>query len=86
VDECWQSIARQLDFDLHGNTVHYVKAKQIKDIANKEPRLMAKIDTREKLPEIFRKYGAVKSCYCNSSDTACISYFDRERKRLWQLD
>ena len=56
MNECWESIVRQLNFDLHGNAVHYVKARQIKEIANKEPRLMAKIDTKEYLPVIFREY------------------------------
>jgi hypothetical protein len=47
-------VIRQLKLDI-SKPVNYITAKQIKQTSNEEPRLMAKIDTREKLPQVFRQ-------------------------------
>ena len=52
--EKWDDIIRQLKLDI-SKPVNYITAKQIKQTSNEEPRLMAKIDTREKLPQVFRQ-------------------------------
>ena len=52
--EKWDDITKQLRLDI-SKPVNYVTAKQIKQISNEEPRLIAKIDTIEKLPTVFRQ-------------------------------
>jgi hypothetical protein len=52
--EKWDVIIRQLKFDV-SKPVNYITARQIKQISNEEPRLMAKIDTTERLPRVFRQ-------------------------------
>jgi hypothetical protein len=53
--EKWSDIISELSIDL-SKPLNRVTAKQIKRITNEEPRLMAKIDTREDLPSIFRAF------------------------------
>ena len=52
--EKWDDILRQSKLEL-SKTVNYITAKQIKQISNEEPRLMAKIDTIERLPSVFKQ-------------------------------
>ncbi len=54
--EKWADIVRQLGLDI-SKPVNPVTAKQIKEITHEEPRLMAKMDTIESLPSIFRENG-----------------------------
>jgi hypothetical protein len=46
--EKWYDVFRQSKLEI-SKPVHYITAKQIKQIFNEEPRLMAKIDTIERL-------------------------------------
>jgi hypothetical protein len=46
-----------MGFNFHTKSVNYVTAKQIKQFSNEEPRLMAKMDTIEDQPQIFRDDG-----------------------------
>ena len=52
--EKWSDIIRELNIDTRNN-ISYVTANQIKEITHKEPRIMAKMDRIESLPEIFRQ-------------------------------
>jgi hypothetical protein len=52
--EKWNDILRQSKLDI-SKPVNHITAKQIKQISNEEPRLMAKIDTIEGLPSIFKQ-------------------------------
>jgi len=54
--EKWADVVQHLRLDL-SKPVNYVSAKQIKTIAYEEPRLMAKMDTLESLPTVFRDNG-----------------------------
>jgi len=54
--EKWADIVQQLKLDL-SKPVNRVSAKQIKSITQEEPRLMAKMDTIESLPAVFRDNG-----------------------------
>lgn len=51
--EKWSDIINQLNINLT-RPVNRITAKQIKQIVNEEPRLMAKMDSIEDLPQIFR--------------------------------
>jgi hypothetical protein len=52
--EKWDDIVNQLSLDI-SKPVNYVTARQIKQISREEPRLMAKIDTIQELPTIFKR-------------------------------
>jgi hypothetical protein len=52
--EKWDDILRQSKLEI-SKPVNYITAKQIKQISNEEPRLMAKIDTIERLPLVFKQ-------------------------------
>ena len=52
----WDEIFRVLGFDCT-KQMYSVTAKQIKAIAKEEPRLMASIDSADKLPRIFKEHG-----------------------------
>lgn len=52
--EKWEHIIEQLNLDI-SKPVNTITAKQIKEISNEEPRLMAKIDRLEILPRVFRE-------------------------------
>ena len=54
--EKWDNILRQSKLDL-SKPVNYITTKRIKQISNEEPRLMAKIDTIEGLPSVFKQNG-----------------------------
>jgi hypothetical protein len=51
--EKWASIVQKLGLDVN-KPINHITAKQIKDSSGEEPRLMAKMDTLEELPRIFR--------------------------------
>ena len=53
--EKWKDIVNYLGLDLDRDNIYYIKANQIKKITKQEPRLMAKMDTLETVPSIFRK-------------------------------
>jgi C-terminal AAA-associated domain len=53
--EKWEDIVNHLNLDLYREDIYYIKANQIKEITNREPRLMAKMDTLESVPFILRK-------------------------------
>ena len=55
--EKWSDLIRGLNIDM-SKCVNYVTAKQIKQITNEEPRLMAKMDRIENLPKVFRDNNA----------------------------
>jgi hypothetical protein len=55
--EKWSDIVRKLNIDML-MPMNNVTARQIKQISNQEPRLMAKIDRLEGLPKIFRDNNA----------------------------
>jgi Domain of unknown function (DUF6996) len=52
--EKWDDILKRSELDI-SRPVNYIAAKQIKKISNEEPRLMAKIDTIERLPSVFKQ-------------------------------
>jgi uncharacterized protein DUF6997/uncharacterized protein DUF6996 len=54
--EKWSEIVQVLGMDLY-NPVNMVTARQIKRITTEEPRLMAKMDTIDDLPRIFKVNG-----------------------------
>ena len=52
--EKWEIIIEKLKIDI-SKPVNFVTANQIKSITQEEPRLMAKIDRYENLPQIFKE-------------------------------
>ncbi len=54
--EKWSDIVSGSKLDL-SKPINFVTAKQIKQIVHEEPRLMAKMDSLEDLPSIFRENG-----------------------------
>ena len=52
--EKWKIIIDKLKIDV-SKSVNFVTANQIKSIAQEEPRLMAKMDRYENLPQIFKE-------------------------------
>jgi hypothetical protein len=52
--EKWRLVIEQLKIDV-SKPVNFVTANQIKSITQEEPRLMAKIDRFENLPQIFKE-------------------------------
>jgi hypothetical protein len=52
--EKWQLIIEQLKIDV-SKPVNFITANQIKNITQEEPRLMAKMDRYENLPQIFKE-------------------------------
>src|SRR6266511_6420513 len=56
VHEKWEDVVRGLSLDLT-QPVNFVTAKQVKHLAGEEPRIMAKMDSRNDLPSVFRDSG-----------------------------
>ena len=52
--EKWSDIISQSNIDV-SKSINYITTKQIKQITNENPRLMAKMDKIENLPKIFRE-------------------------------
>ena len=52
--EKWEIIIEKLKIDV-SKPVNFVTANQIKSITQEEPRLMAKMDRYENLPQIFKE-------------------------------
>jgi hypothetical protein len=50
--DLWEEVIARKGIDVNAPT-SYVTAKEVKEIARKEPRLMAKMDTLEDMPKIF---------------------------------
>jgi uncharacterized protein DUF6997/uncharacterized protein DUF6996 len=51
--EKWSDVIAKLNLDV-SKPVNYITADQIKQTSNREPRLMAKMDSLEQLPKAFR--------------------------------
>jgi len=56
IHEKWTKVVEELGLDLT-RPVNRVTARQIKRITGEEPRIMAKMDTRSDLPQMFRANG-----------------------------
>ena len=54
--DLWEEVIARKGIDVHA-AISYVTAKEVKDIARKEPRLMAKMDTIEDMPKVFQENG-----------------------------
>jgi hypothetical protein len=54
--DLWEEVIARKSIDVRA-PISYVTAKEVKDIAHREPRLMAKMDTVEDMPKIFRDNG-----------------------------
>ena len=54
--DLWEEVIARKGIDVHA-PISYVTAKEVKDIARKEPRLMAKMDTIEDMPKVFQENG-----------------------------
>jgi hypothetical protein len=52
--EKWEIIIKKLEIDV-SKSVNFVTANQIKSITQEEPRVMAKMDRYENLPQIFKE-------------------------------
>lgn len=52
----WVDVVREMGFDL-SKPLNYVSAIDVKRITHEEPRLMASMDTKERLPSIFAERG-----------------------------
>jgi len=52
--EKWSDVIQRLNLDLANDTVYYIKARQIKEITNEEPRLMVRMDRLEAVPRLFK--------------------------------
>jgi hypothetical protein len=52
----WEHLFEQKQFDT-SREIHYITAKEIKQLTGEEPRLMAKVDSSRDLPPIFKQYG-----------------------------
>ena len=46
----WEKVVRTCNFELDGHSTFEVTSRRVKSITGEEPRLMAKMDTREDLP------------------------------------
>ena len=56
IDVAWESYINKTNKKLDG-TPYFIKTKQLKTIAKREPRLLAKVDKPKDLPKIFQKNG-----------------------------
>src|SRR2546426_8943448 len=56
VHEKWGTVVRGAALNL-GEPVNFVTNKQVKQLSGEEPRIMAKMDSRKDLPEVFRENG-----------------------------
>jgi hypothetical protein len=54
--DLWEEVISKKHIDVRA-PVSYVTAKEVKEMAHKEPRLMAKMDTVEDMPRVFRDNG-----------------------------
>ena len=54
--EKWTDIISKSNIDI-AKPVNYITARQVKQISNEEPRLMAKMDRLEDVPKIFKDNG-----------------------------
>jgi hypothetical protein len=52
----WEEVIAKKGIDVNAS-LSYITAKEVKEISHKEPRLMAKMDTMEDMPKIFRENG-----------------------------
>lgn len=55
--EQWDKVIKSLNWNLDGREIYQIPSSQVKLLTGKEPRLVAKMDTREDLPEIFSSRG-----------------------------
>jgi hypothetical protein len=54
--QLWEKIFEDRQFDLTQD-LHFITANDIKNITNKEPRIMAKMDNSSDLPDVFKRNG-----------------------------
>ncbi len=54
--DAWEEIITKLNLDL-SKPINHITAQQIKSTIHKEPRILAKMDTADDLPSIFRDRG-----------------------------
>ncbi|MES2387069.1 MAG: hypothetical protein V4543_03625, partial [Bacteroidota bacterium] len=68
-DAAWALIFKELDIPgaLSRSPFFRITANDIKRIGKREPRLMAKFDTKESLPAIFREYELALNADTNGS-------------------
>jgi hypothetical protein len=52
----WADVVREMGLDL-SKPLNYVSATEVKRITHEEPRLMASMDSRERLPSVFAERG-----------------------------
>lgn len=52
----WADVVREMSLDL-SKSLNYVSAAEVKRITHEEPRLMASMDSRERLPSVFAERG-----------------------------
>jgi hypothetical protein len=52
----WADVVREMGLDL-SKPLNYVSAAEVKRITHEEPRLMASMDSRERLPSVFSERG-----------------------------
>lgn len=97
----WKKIFEELNISeaLEASSVFFLSAEQIKNISGREPRLMAKFDTRESRPETLRKanctilpirngeYALVsKDGYCDITQIQAVpTYHQRHQATLQTL-
>jgi hypothetical protein len=68
-DEAWEVIFQELNIieHLQESSLYPISAKQIKDISNREARLMAKFDTKDSLPNLFKNHSLNINATSNGS-------------------
>lgn len=50
----WETVVRHQGFDLSTRAVFEITSREVKRLTGQEPRLVAKMDTREELPHLFQ--------------------------------
>ncbi|ADI73574.1 conserved hypothetical protein [Methanohalobium evestigatum Z-7303] len=82
-DDAWEKVFKNLDLknDLANHGFAYVSAEDLKQYGDREPRLMAKFDTKESRPELFKKENlsilpVSNGYYIVFKDYNLDSYFD----------
>lgn len=55
--DLWETVVDRRGFDLATHAIFEVTSRQVKQLTGQEPRLVAKMDTREELPHLFQQAG-----------------------------
>jgi len=56
-DRAWEKVIEKLDIDLSTDVSEEIPAKKFREIANREARIAAKVDSRRELPNILEENG-----------------------------